>query len=56
MNGVQLAATPEKSLWLAADVPPAAMKQGDNTLVVTFTLGKAESVIMQSAELTVDYK
>ena len=56
MNGTQLAATPEKSLWLAADVPPAAMKRGDNTLVVTFTSGKAESLIMQSVELTVDYK
>ena len=56
MNGTQLAATPEKPLWFAADVPPAAMKQGDNTLAVTFASGKAESLTMQSVELTVDYK
>ncbi len=56
MNGAQLAATPEKPLWLAADVLPSAMKQGDNTLVVTFVSGKSESLVMQSVELTVEYK
>ena len=56
MNGSQLAATPEKPLWIAADVPPGAMKRGNNSLVVTFASGKAESLVMQSVELTVDYK
>ena len=56
MNGVRLDAAPERPLWIGADVPPEAMKQGENKLVVTFASGKAESLIVQSVELTVDYR
>jgi hypothetical protein len=56
MNGTRLEAVPEKPLWLAAAVPPAAMKLGENELVVGFASGTAESLEMRSVELTVDYK
>ena len=56
INGTALAAKPEKPLWLAADVPPAAMKQGKNDVTIGFVSGTAESLEMRSVELTVDYK
>ena len=56
MNGTRLDALPEKPLWLAADVPPEAMRQGKNNLVVGYSSGTAEALVMTSVELTVDYK
>ena len=56
MNGTRLDAATEQPLWLAADVPPAAMKQGKNNLVVGFASGRAKALVMRSVELTVDYK
>ena len=56
MNGTLLQALPEKPLWLAADIPPAAMKLGENDLVVRFASGTAETLEMRSVELTVGYK
>ena len=56
MNGTLLEALPEKPLWLAADIPPAAMKLGENDLVVRFASGTAETLEMRSVELTVGYK
>ena len=56
INGTSLAVQPEKPLWLAADVPPAAMAQGANTLTVHYNSGTADSLTMQSVELKVQYK
>jgi hypothetical protein len=56
MNGTRLDALPEKPLWLAADVPPEAMRQGKNNLMVGYPSGTAEALVMTSVELTVDYK
>jgi hypothetical protein len=56
MNGAELALAPEKPSWVVGDVPPEVMKQGKNKLAVVFTSGKADSLVMQSVELTVDYK
>jgi hypothetical protein len=56
INGTELTLAPEKPLWVVADVPPGAMQQGKNALAVAFTSGKADSLVMQSVELTVDYK
>ncbi len=56
LNEAELSMAPEKPLWVAADVPPEVMRQGKNSLAVAFTSGKADSLVMQSVELTVDYK
>jgi len=56
LNGTTLDTKPEHPLRLSSQVSPSVMKQGPNNLVVTFTSGKAESLVMRSVELTVDYK
>jgi hypothetical protein len=56
MNGTDLTPAPEKPLWVVADVPPEVMRQGKNILTVAFTSGEADSLVMQSVELTVDYE
>ena len=56
VNGTDVAVTPEKESWLAGEVPPAAMKHGDNTVSVAFESGSAQSLQLASVELAVKYK
>jgi len=55
INGHPVTATPEKPLWLVADIPAQAMKQGANTLTVRYRAGTADALTIQSVELKVDY-
>ena len=56
VNGTNIAVAPEKAHWLAGDVPPSAMKHGDNTVSLLFESGNAESLKLASLELAVKYK
>ena len=56
MNQTVLVPSPEKTQWLIADVPPTAMRRGDNAIELTYVDGKSESLEIIGAELVVDYR
>ena len=56
VNGSTVSVHAEKAQWLAGEVSPTVMKQGENTIAVTFESGKTESLKLASVELAVKYK
>ena len=56
MNGTPLDVTAEADQWLSADVSPTAMKQGRNTVFLTYWHGAEAELTVVGTELIVQYK
>lgn len=56
VNGRTVPAAPEKPAWLAADLDPDCLRQGDNAIAVTYEAGEAAALKLQSVELKIAYR
>ena len=55
LNGNLLETTREEPHWIAADVAPLVMRQGDNVLGLRYEHGQSDSLTVESVELAVKY-